>query len=183
MKVIVASTNPVKINAGRGAVAAMFPDMPFTCTGVGAVSGVPEQPMGSDETLRGARNRVAHARELAPDADYWIAFEGGLEEHDDGGLRSVIWVCIQDTRGIISDSRCATFVVPPEIARLVRSGLTLGEADDKFFKRTNSKQQNGAIGLLTHDALTRESVYMQGAILALIPFRNREWYAAAAQAA
>lgn len=173
--VIVASTNPVKIDAARQAFTAMFPHKSFTFEGVKAESNVAEQPLSSDETRTGAHNRVAHAQTLQPLADYWVAFEGGLEERD-SHLKSVIWVAIQNKQNIFSDTTCASFVLPDKIASLVRSGLSLGDADDQAFGRTNSKQQNGAIGLLTQDVLTRTSVYRDGAILALIPFKNRELY-------
>lgn len=174
-KVIVGSTNPVKIDAARQAFANMFPDDAFDITGVKAESGVPEQPLSSHETYTGAKNRVDHAHTLHPDADYWIAFEGGLEDHGDN-LKSVIWVVVRNAAGKYGQTTCASFTLPDKIAALVRSGMTLGDADDQVFGRTNSKQQNGAIGLLTRDVLTRTSVYAQGGILALIPFKNPDLY-------
>ncbi|GAK85080.1 inosine/xanthosine triphosphatase; hypothetical cytoplasmic protein in cluster with NspS [Vibrio ponticus] len=49
---------------------------------------------------------------------------------------------------------------------------------DQEFATTNIKQKGGAIGLLTHDQLTRSSVYHQALILALIPFTNPQHYPA-----
>ncbi len=178
--VIVASLNPVKIDAARQAFAAIFPDETFTMTGCNAPSGVPEQPTSSAQTLDGAKNRLTFIRSAYPDADYWIALEGGVEETGSPEalcMTSVIWVATTDhTTNNISTARCVTFEIPPPIANLIRGGMSLGDADDYFFKRTNSKQQNGAIGIVTHNALTRTSVYRDGAIMALVPFRNREWY-------
>jgi len=68
------------------------------------------------------------------------------------------------------------FVLPAQVARLVCSGLELGEADDQVFGTQNSKQQNGAVGLLTHDALKRAEFYAQAVQLALIPFINPQLY-------
>ncbi len=178
--VIIASTNKVKIDAARIAFTSMFPGQEFTFIGCAAQSNVPEQPMGSDETLRGAQNRIAHARALHTSADYWIAFEGGVEETgsaDAPEMTSVIWVTSTNGSGRISTSRCVTFEIAPPIADLIRSGMTLGAADDKVFNRTNSNQQNGAIGIVTHDALTRTRVYADGGIMSLVPFRNPELYA------
>jgi inosine/xanthosine triphosphatase len=174
-KIIIASTNPVKINAARDAFIAMFPHNLFDFHGINAASGVAEQPMSSDETRRGAKNRVQHARQSSPDADYWIAFEGGLYR-DAEKLRSVIWVAVENRDGYTSEAQCASFLLPPAIANLVNSGMTLGDADDKIFGRTNSKQQNGAIGLLTHDILTRQSIYADGAVFALIPYKNPDLF-------
>jgi non-canonical (house-cleaning) NTP pyrophosphatase len=52
----------------------------------------------------------------------------------------------------------------------------LGEADDLVFGRSNSKQANGAVGLLTDDAVTRTTYYVPAVIFALIPFKNAELY-------
>jgi len=58
----------------------------------------------------------------------------------------------------------------------VNSGLELGEADDLVFGQANSKQKNGAIGLLTNDVLNRTTLYEQAVIMALIPFKNPHLY-------
>jgi len=54
--------------------------------------------------------------------------------------------------------------------------MELGEADDVVFGTNNSKQANGAVGLLTDNALTRAELYTEGVILALIPLRNESLY-------
>ena len=62
------------------------------------------------------------------------------------------------------------------IAELVRGGIELGEADDQVFGTQGSKQHNGAVGLLTHDVLTRDGFYAQAVQLALIPLINPHLY-------
>ncbi|GFR46217.1 hypothetical protein Agub_g7760 [Astrephomene gubernaculifera] len=57
--VLVASKNPVKVNAVRRALQSCFPALEIVVIGREASSGVPEQPFGDEETLAGARNRVA----------------------------------------------------------------------------------------------------------------------------
>ncbi|MFK7922789.1 MAG: DUF84 family protein [Bacteroidia bacterium] len=59
---------------------------------------------------------------------------------------------------------------------MVRSGIELGIADDKVFGKANSKQKNGAVGLLTHDLIVRETLYAPAVILALIPFVQADLY-------
>jgi non-canonical (house-cleaning) NTP pyrophosphatase len=65
--------------------------------------------------------------------------------------------------------------MPPAVQRLVAEGLELGEANDRVFATTNSKQQGGAFGLLTGGRYTREGVYTQALVLALIPFVHELW--------
>ncbi|GLI69489.1 hypothetical protein VaNZ11_014122 [Volvox africanus] len=57
--VLVGSKNPVKVNAVQRALQRCFPSLDLTITGREAASGVPDQPYGDQETLAGARARVA----------------------------------------------------------------------------------------------------------------------------
>lgn len=170
-RIVVASTNPVKIAAALAGFQAMFPGDSFETRGVSVPSGVSDQPMGDAETLQGARNRAIAAREAAPDADYWAGIEGGCEE-EHGLLWAFAWVVVLGD-GLTGQSRTAAFVLPEEIAALVREGVELGEADDRVFGRSNSKQGNGAVGILTADVIDRTSYYQHAVALALIPFKNR----------
>jgi len=148
----------------------MFPDQVFQVEGMSAPSGVRDQPMGDDETLRGAYNRAAHIRQTRPDADYWIGIEGGCADVD-GDMQVFAWVVVLDqTR--VGKSRTGMFYLPVEVAVLVRGGMELGHADDAVFGRSNSKQDDGSVGLLTGGAINREAYYAQAVVLALIPFRN-----------
>ena len=174
-KVIVASKNPVKINATKAAFEKMFPDEEFTFEGVSVGSGVSDQPMSDSETFEGASNRVMNAREAAPEADFWTGLEGGLEEKN-GEMEAFAWMVVQSKDGKIGRGRTATLFLPPAVAELVRQGKELGDADDIVFGKTNSKQANGAVGLLTHDLITRSDSYEMAMILALIPFKNKTLY-------
>lgn len=166
---VVASTNPVKIQAALEGFRRMFPADEFTARGVAVPSGVSDQPMTDAETLQGARNRAANARRADPEADYWVGIEGGVE--DGAALQAFAWVVVMDGTST-GKSRTATFDLPEEVSALVRQGVELGHADDQVFSRANSKQQNGSVGLLTGDVVDRTAYYVQAVILALIPFRN-----------
>ncbi|GIL09179.1 MAG: non-canonical purine NTP phosphatase [Chloroflexota bacterium] len=168
--VVVASTNPVKIRAARAGFERMFPGEHFRVTGVAAPSGVSDQPASDGETYQGARNRAAAAEQLNADADFWVGIEGGVELIS-GQLQGFAWVVVRGA-GRIGSSRTATFALPDAVAQLVRAGTELGLADDIVFGRTNSKQENGSVGLLTHDVIDRAAYYEHAVILALIPFRN-----------
>ncbi len=60
----------------------------------------------------------------------------------------------------------------PAVKELVAGGMELGEANDRVFSTVNSKQGGGAYGLLTDGLYTREGIYAQTMIIALIPFVN-----------
>ncbi|HUF38319.1 MAG TPA: inosine/xanthosine triphosphatase [Anaerolineales bacterium] len=172
--IIVASSNPVKINAVQAGFDRVFGAGTHRAEGRVTPSGVSAQPMTDTETLAGARNRAVAAKEAHPDADFWAGVEGGVEDGSDGMLVFAWIVVLGDD--LAGEARTGAFLLPPEVARLVREGVELGEADDIVFGRTNSKQEDGAVGILTGGLIDREGYYEQAVVLALIPFMNTKLY-------
>ena len=126
--------------------------------------------MSDQITLRGATNRAQMIRAQHPDCDYAVGIEGGIEIMD-GQMFAFAWVVING-RQQIGRSRSGTFPLPPRVQQLVESGLELGHANDEVFAQHNSKQQGGAVGLLTGEVIDRCQLYQHAVELALIPFRN-----------
>lgn len=174
--VVVASNNPVKIQAARNGFQRMFPAEEFHFETVSVPSGVSRQPSSDSETLQGAANRARNAARLQPQADYWIGIEGGNQDLGDDMVTFAWVVVISDWQ--VGKSRSGTFFLPQAVVELVRSGKELGEADDIVFERSNSKQANGAIGLLTGDVIDRVQLYEHAVVLALVPFKNPHLYPA-----
>ncbi len=170
----VASTNPVKLKATLDAFKRMFPRETFEVRAVKVNQPVSDQPMTDDETLEGADTRARLAMENMPEADYWVGIEGGVMDRGTQ-LSGYAWVVVlsAEKRGV---GRSGEFFLPENLAKLVRQGVELGEADDIVFSRNNSKQSNGAIGLLTDDAVDRLNLYIPAVIFALIPFKNPDLY-------
>jgi inosine/xanthosine triphosphatase len=173
-KIVVASRNPVKINAVQAGFQKFFPQQKWEVKGIAVDSNVSHQPMGDAETLHGAETRARNARSIEPSADYWVGIEGGVEERD-GVLHGFAWIVVfsADREG---RSRTASFEIPPAIAEMVRDGIELGIADDRFFGRENSKHNDGTVGKLTGDIIDRTALYVPSVVLALVPFRNPEFY-------
>jgi inosine/xanthosine triphosphatase len=169
-EIIIASKNPVKKQAILSGFQDVFPRQEFSITSVDVPSGVRDQPVGDDETRLGAANRLAAARLMHPGASYWAAIEGGVSDVD-GQLSAFAWIVIADSQRT-GWSRSASFFLPPGVTELVNQGMELGEADDRFFGRQNSKQMNGAVGILTADKVDRMELYRHAVLLALIPFIN-----------
>lgn len=173
-KLIVASKNPVKIKAVLDAFQKMFPSENFDAEGLSVESGVNEQPQNDLETLQGALNRVENVS-IKKDADFWIGIEGGVEEKN-SDMEAFAWVVIKAKDGKLGKGRTGAFFLPPKIVELIKQGKELGEADDIIFGRTNSKQENGAVGILTGNVVDRTKYYTQAVVLALIPFKNSQLY-------
>lgn len=175
MKIIVASKNPVKLNSTLDAFGKMFPDEQFEVQGVSASSGVAEQPMNDSETFLGAWNRVENISKENGDADFWVGIEGGIEDKN-SEMEAFAWVVIKSKDNKFGKGRTGTFFLPPKVSELIREGKELGEADDIVFGRSNSKQENGAVGILTGNVSDRTKYYTEAVIFALIPFKNVELY-------
>ncbi len=175
MQIIVASKNPVKINATREGFMKMFPTELCEVDSIDIASGVSHQPNGDDETFAGAKQRVEAASQARPDADFWVGIEGGIQEHGEG-MQTIGWIVIKGPDGKWGKGKTATFFLPHRVAELVRGGKELGDANDIVFHRTNSKQADGSIGLLTGNLITRTSYYIDAVVMALIPFKNTELY-------
>jgi len=175
-EVIIASQNPVKIEATRVGFEEMFPNEEFSFKGESVPSGVSDQPTTDEDTLVGASNRVKNIALKTPNADYWVGIEGGLHPRGPEEMESFAWIVIRNKDGKVGKSKTGTFFLPNEIIRLVNEGKELGDADDIVFGQTNSKQKNGTVGNLTGNLITRTRYYSQSVILALAPFKNPDLY-------
>ena len=171
MKIVVASRNPVKLRAAREAFGIQFPGRDIECLAVEVESGVDDQPFSDEETLSGAINRAHNAGERFPDADFWVGMEGGVDTFN-GQLMTFAWMAVLGRDGRTGTARTVTLPLPAAVRKQVEDGLELGEANDRVFATANSKHQGGAFGLLTGGRYTRESVYTETLVIALVPFVN-----------
>ena len=169
MKVLIASHNPAKIRAVEEAFSLQFPGKSIEFMSLDVESGVSDQPRSDEETHRGAANRAQNAHKLEPDADFWIGLEGGIETIADQ-LMAFAWMSVLGPGGRVGEARTVTLPLPPAVKTLVEDGLELGDANDIVFATVNSKQQGGAFGLLTNGLYTREGVYTEALVIALVPF-------------
>ncbi len=173
-KVIVASKNPVKIEATRLAFEKMFPKKNFLFEGISVSSGVSEQPQTQRETLQGAQNRVNNAQKMIPNAAYYVGIESGLESLEKNiGIAN--WIVIKSEEQL-GYAKTGLFVLPPGLSNKIKQGKELGPASDEFFKKNNIKHQEGTIGVLTNNTITRTTYYTPAIMMALIPFKNKQLY-------
>ncbi len=164
--VVAATKNPAKIKAILDGFELIFGQGSCQVEGVDVDSGVPEQPLGSEQTLAGARNRVANAKALRPTADFWVAIEAGIDEQS-----TFSWVSIENPE-LRGESRSATLPLPAAIMKHIDAGEALGPAMSAWSGIEKIGRKEGAIGVFTAGALTRSSVYVQAVVLALSPFHN-----------
>jgi inosine/xanthosine triphosphatase len=172
----VGSENPVKIGSVAQAVKSFWPEA--RVVGIQVDSSVGVQPKGDQDIYQGALHRAEQALRRVDHATHGVGVEGGIVEGSDG-VWVYAWVVITDRSGRVGQGRTGQFLLPEGVVHLIREeGLEMGDADDRYFGRSNSKQQEGVLGLLTDRRLTRQDFYFQCVIFALLPFIHPEHYPA-----
>ncbi|HVX48266.1 MAG TPA: inosine/xanthosine triphosphatase [Candidatus Saccharimonadales bacterium] len=167
-KIAVGSKNPVKIKSVQQAFEALWPDEKWQTEGIDVDSGVSDQPMSDEESIKGAYNRARKALK-ALGADYGVGLEGGLQKTGEHWL-DCGWVVVVDKDGNEGIGSTIKMVVPAKMMELVHSGKELAEACDILFGQTNSKHKEGHFGLMTKNQITRTTGYKDGVIAALAYF-------------
>jgi inosine/xanthosine triphosphatase len=180
-RVVVGSTNPVKIQATQSGFQKIFSDSDcgIEISGVSVASGIRDQPYGDEETVLGAKNRATAAYHRYQEVngvrpDYAVGLEGGVSQIN-GNLECFAWIAIFDGN-TFGTAKSASFLLPKRISDLVLGGMELGDADDAVFGTVNSKQNQGTIGQLTRGRITRAEYYEPVVILAFVPFSWPELY-------
>jgi inosine/xanthosine triphosphatase len=171
MKILVGSTNPVKIAATQAVFSRLHPDS--SVAGLNVPSGVPDQPWGDPQTRTGAINRARVA--LAPGADFGVGFEGGLVETE-LGLMTCAWCAVAGEGGRIGVGGGVNVLLPESIHTMLYTGNELGSAMDLLIGAEGTKQGPGAVGILTAGLTDRQQAYMHMLALALAPFRRPDLY-------
>jgi inosine/xanthosine triphosphatase len=172
MKIVVGTDNPVKYRAVRNVMRRLFPGAQVISLQV--PSGLPEQPIGDDETRRGALNR-AHAARLAADADWGVGIEGGVVENE-FGMMTCAWCAIEDRSARVGIGGSTNMLLPEEVAERVRAGEELGQAMDEFAKIRDVRRKMGAIGVMTKGLTDRQRSYEFIVKMAVVKFLWQDEY-------
>lgn len=168
MKVAVGSTNPVKVKATKKAFEKIWSDKKWTVIAVEGKSGVSDQPMSDEESIKGARNRAKSAMKKTG-ADFAVGIEGGLQEFQRNWFDTG-WIIVIDKKGNEGIGTTIRMQTPPKMMKLVKKGIEVGIVDDMLFKEKGSKTKQGHFGLMTNNKLNREQAYQNGVISALVRF-------------
>ncbi|MBN9390590.1 MAG: DUF84 family protein [Chloroflexi bacterium] len=178
---VVGSKNPVKIGAAQAVMQRvvaqeLLPGVTAaTVRGVEVASGVSDQPVGDEETRRGALGRAQAALQATPGADYGVGLEGGILKLE-GEIFTCAWCVIVDRRGNISSGSGLVMPLPPPIVRDLEAGYELGDATDRLFAVKNSKHAGGALGYLSKGLRSRQDAYESIFTYALARFLDPELY-------
>ncbi len=168
----VGSTNPVKVNAVRKVVKRIWQNARVISLDVS--SGVSAQPLGEEETVRGAINRAKKVMEKTK-ADFGIGLEGGITKLKDRHY-NMPWCAVIDKKGKVGLGCAGAMEIPEYIIKEILTGKELGEVMDKETGINNTKQKMGAIGILTGGLIDRQGAYEIMVIYALSKFIRPEFY-------
>ncbi len=173
--VVVGSENPVKIAAVQAVIARCAPNA--IVRGVAVESGVPDQPVGDEETQTGARQRARAALALTPTAQLAVGLEGGVVELPNGHMRSCAWAVVVDGNGTEGLGGSLAMPLPPRVATRIRAGEELGHAMDAEAQAVGTKHGRGAVGVLTAGLIDRQRAYEPMVTYALAPWLAPGFYA------
>jgi len=177
-RVVVGSTNPVKIAAVRAVLERV--GAPARVDGIAVASGVRDQPAGDDETIRGATQR-ARAVLAQTDADFGVGLEGGVVDKRgvdgaDSVMRTCAWAAVVARDGRVGTGGSLAMTLPARVAALVRAGVELGHAMDRVSGGHDTKRGAGAVGILTSGLVDRQRAYEALVTYALAPFLTPALY-------
>lgn len=192
MRVVVGSTNPVKVEAVTEAFHKYWPEC--VVVGMEVNSGVGSQPMSERETINGARQRAYTVLEADQTADYGVGVEGGVTTIDPtspnwtgsrggkGKLFECAWACVVERS---ADAKAKEgkeglggglyFELPSKIAAKILAGGELGPIMEELMK-FDVKRTSGAIGIFSKGQLDRKNAYVQIVVSAMIRHVSPEWF-------
>ncbi|MBM3207951.1 MAG: DUF84 family protein [Chlamydiae bacterium] len=155
MKIIVGSSNPVKINA----IKENFNNPIYEVIGASVDSKVKAQPLSHEETRIGAINRAkACVDDLKGDLGFGL--EGGIFFSEDH-LYLCNWGALADKENSLYVVSGPTLRLPDNFKKPILEGLELNEAMFNLLGLQEVGSKQGAIGHFTNGVLCRTEVFNQ----------------------
>lgn len=170
MLVAVGSKNKIKIQAVRLAFKRL--DVHVEVVGVNIETSTPPQPIGIDDTVKGAIERASEALEKKRNATLGVGIEAGLVSWG-VSLRYLDQhvVAIKDRRGSLTFGGSPAFECPPRItAQVLERKIELDEAFEEVTGLRKIGKSSGIIGFLSEDKIVRRDLVEEAVLMALMPW-------------
>ena len=177
VKVLIASTNPIKISAARESFSRFYKDLNFSTLNINELdpTGVhlKLQPLGEDETYEASRWRVKYARNHKPGFNFYVGIEGGVVLTPHNQARIVVYSSVGN-HTIIETARGCEIPLPYSWYKKLKDSpqLELGDIASEISGVSNIKQKQGAVGFFTQNTINRFDILKQSVMMALITFLN-----------
>jgi non-canonical (house-cleaning) NTP pyrophosphatase len=174
-EVVLSSSNEAKKRAALQAITEIFGAGNVLKT-LEAPSGVSATPMSFEESIQGAKNRVTHSRQMAPNADYYIGAEGGVGKIADqwfiGG-----WVVVENKVGEQHLAASALVELPFFLVSRLDADTPLSQSiEETDFPVDLYERRNvlGTNGLITNGTYSRVTEFYDALRIALSLFHKPE---------
>jgi len=177
MHITLGSKNPIKIIALKEVLGRydLFKDA--VVNGASVSSGVAEQPLTLEETIRGAKNRAEAAYVKC---DYSFGLEGGLAKipHTKSGYMQMSACAIYDGEEFHMGLASGFELPKRAVDLLVNEGKDLSQAWKEIGLTTKEDigAEEGSIGMLTNGRVNRKEYAQQSIINALIHLENSHMF-------
>lgn len=165
MKVIIATSNPEKIEAIRKVFERYFRNKKVEAYSFATRSGVPRQPCNED-VFKGAQNRIEKIRSKVEDWDFLVSCEGGLINQY-GNWFNVQVVMIEHKNGRKGIGISQGFQLPDKYV-LEAQKTSVAKLLDRLF------EGKGGLRVLTKGLYDRKRTVMDGTVMALTRIINGE---------
>jgi inosine/xanthosine triphosphatase len=175
LRVVVGSTNPVKVEAARSVFGRAFPGRKLEVHGIRVESSVPSEPYGKD-VINGALQRAQSAIDEA-DAHLGVGIEAGLFwcEHLQDYI-DVQYCAIVDRGERMTLGHGPGFQYPPPIMSKVKEGKTVGQAMADISGISGIGRKQGVVGYLSKGIMVRKGLTETAIIAAMLPRLNPKLY-------
>ena len=177
----VGSLNPTKINATKAAFSNYFEN--FRVYSIKVDSKVPDQPIGLQTIVDGAKNRAKsalyHLKNKGFDKIFGVGIEAGLAKIPltNTGYMDFQFCVIMDEKERITIGSGIGFEYPPLVIKEVMKGKSeIGEIIGRLANNKNLKNEAGAISFLSKKCINRTEILTQAVICALLPRINKDLY-------
>ncbi len=173
LKIVVGSTNKVKVDAVRNIFTQAFGLVDVTSIDPG--DDRIRQPM-DEQVLQGAMKRAEKAI-LADGADFGIGIEAGLHMDRYMGRRLDVQYCV-----VLDSTHRATighgpgFEYPPSVLKAVSEGMAVGDVMSELTGIDRIGHKSGSVGYLSDGLIDRTSLTEIAVLMAIIPRIRRELY-------
>ncbi len=185
--VAVGTKNPAKIEAVKLGFTKLFPDIECTVIPADVDSNVGVQPYGFESTIQGAINRAKNAYSTVFHTHIHTSFQMGIGIEagmipvplTSTGYLDYQFCAVYFSNGSLSVGSGPGFEYPAKIVdKLLNdpSHLEIGTIIAEISGIENTKENEGAIGLLTKNIFRRADILQYSVISALLPLKSPDLY-------
>jgi inosine/xanthosine triphosphatase len=179
MKLVAVGTqNPVKTSAVASILKKLFKEE-FEVVRVDVDTGIPKQPIGLGQIIKGAVRRARRAISVTKNAEFGIGIEAGLVKTPCTitGYFDIQFAAIIDSKDNLTIGCGSGFEYPPTvISEVLEKRKEVGDVMESLTGIDEIGEKMGAIGYLSHGILDRCHLTEQALLMAFIPRMNERLY-------